>query len=279
MLFGPSLPSSSSAWVLLRARNKVPELAEQMYRDGLSRTHGSKKTLPYCCPWTGWSIRGHPSWTQTQSLPAKCKSCLPRDTTALTTPGTVFVRTDGWNSVEDAGAKSGVGKAHRFILIWTNWEVSYLHDAEWLLTEPDHGLNTTGMVGEGREASPCGPESWEHRNILCSAVSVRVNHWQSFHLESWHTVCEGHDTPGGGREAKGQHWWKVQRVNAQPRPGDWRSPVGNESHESHTEQGTPSPCPQCASGCDSKSPGTWPGQPLSLSFHSHTSLKGKKPKQ
>lgn len=144
-------------------------------------------------------------------------------------------------------------------------------------SEPDHGLDTTGMDGGRRKG---GKSTWPRilgaqEHPVCSAVSVRVNHSQSFHLESWHTVCEWHTIPGGGREAKGQHWWKVQEVNAQPRLGDWQVPSGKwEPREPHTAGDTL--CSRCTSGCDSKSPGTWPGQPLSLSFHSHTSLEGKK---
>lgn len=159
-------------WVLLRARNKVPELPEQMHSNGLSRTRGSKRTLPCCCSWTGWSITGHPPWTPTHKVSLQSVRTACQGTQQLWQfPGPCL----SGQMAEQYGrhwstAKSGVGRAHRFILIWTNREVGYLRDAKWLLTEPDHGLHTTGTVGEGTEASPCGAGIWEHRNILCAAL-------------------------------------------------------------------------------------------------------------
>lgn len=126
----PSLPSSSSAWVLLRARNKVPGRAD--VQQWALRSRGSKKTLPHCCPWTGWSTRGHPSWTQThraflQSVRAACQGTQQLwQLQGVCLSGQMAEQCGRcWST-----AKSGVGKAHRFILIWTNWEVGYLHDAE-----------------------------------------------------------------------------------------------------------------------------------------------------
>lgn len=73
---------------------------------------------------------------------------------------------DRWlNSVEEAGAQLSLctdlcsyKPAGRWLPAWGR--------AKWLLTEPGHRLNTTGTVGEGREARPCGPAIWEHRSIL-----------------------------------------------------------------------------------------------------------------
>lgn len=127
-------------------------------------------------------------------------------------------------------AKSGVGKAHRFILVWTKWEVGHPCEAEQSgCLQSRSRVKHDRMVGEGREASACAQESGSvHRHTLCAELcqwgwtAGRVFICSNGTLSVNATRLLEGAKPKGNAGARSRRWL----LSPDELMGDWQVPKG-----------------------------------------------------